>query len=523
MILVSLCVIVPLLLGGWIFAGPKTIRELYVNYDCKKESFNYNIGESIWLYGKITGIKYYNITWGNYSLLTLDGTSRICENDIGVFVPTKSLYHVGNTLSITLHFMKYHFNNDSFISAPELFTPLYSTVFNYERIIDDIGGITLVPMPTTGAMEFTIYFPMDSQRTGYPLNLFSIMLGKGSHYGGEDFMDLQQVSKGGGANYAGGLIDEKDNLSGPSKNGMIEFKDVVNPGMLDSGDELIVHIPPTTNKYKLDSYVLSFKSTPYLAGGAHYFVNGYRGVLEYTSGLLQDHVQVSLMNETRVGNKWQTTFQIVDVPRILAPYHHEFKWYTIDVSNSAITFCKNTITDGVICAGPNDVTYHDVNHNGIVDPPDDIVINQTSIDELNLGFFNNEGRIGSIFWINGVGVSNGGGPFIEYHTTKALPNNVSINLDKLYGYPGIRLTNITEHRQFRAELFENNTEVINYTVVNGTIGQANKTSLSFIDHDFNGYLNVGDQFNVRCLPSTEYKLRLVSETNRYVPELTWRT
>ena len=210
-------------------------------------------------------------------------------------------------------------------------------------------------MPTAGVMEYTIYLPKDSQRSGYPLDLFSLILKKGSRYWSGDVQDIQPAGNGG--DYIGSTVDANENLSGPSRNGIVEFKDVVNPGMLDTGDRIILRLTPTTNTYRFDSYILSFKARNRLVGGAGYFVNGHLGVLDYPSGGLLDHVQISMVNETKLSGKWIDIFRIVDVPEALAPIHRKIEWYRISIGPMGMSYCSEgnrmsvTLKDGEVCQG----------------------------------------------------------------------------------------------------------------------------------------------------------------------------
>jgi hypothetical protein len=528
-------------LGGWIFAGPKTIREVFVNYDKEKNSFRtYKNGDTVWLYGKITDIKYYNTTYGNYSLLTFDDTPKINDAVAGVFVRSKSSYHVGNYQSITLHFMKYHYNNDTFIAAEELFTPLYSYPFSIEEVIKGVGwvgGIVLVPMPTVSSMEYTIYLTTDPQQTGYPLNLFSLTLTKGSHYGGQDVRDLQSPSAVSG-NYPGKSLDQNENLSGPSLNGIVEFKDVINPGMMDIGDKIVIKLPPTMTKYRFDSYLLSFNAGKGLIHGALYFVNGYLGVLEYPSGLLQNHVHLSLVNETKVDNG-MAVFRVNEVPGVFAPYQHKIDWYILSYEYDGLPVCRDSsgqspvLKEGLLCEGwessdHDKVEYRDKNHNGIVDSTDEIIINWEEYKprEIRIQLLDNERTtIGSISWIKGLGVISGWKEIVEYNVARTTFNNVSINITSIYGYPGVRLTKIGDGKQFIALLFKNESLIINSTILNGTIDNKNDTELNFVDIDANGYLNVGDRFIVSCRPNTHYRLQLVNYNHPHFTSnvITWQT
>jgi hypothetical protein len=530
---VAFVILVPLVIGGWMFLGPKNIRQVYAGFDNKKMSFtNHNGGDTVNLQGKITKIEYYNTTYGNYSLLTLDDTPKINDLAVGVFVISKSSYRVGNSISITLHFKKYQFNNDTFIAAEELFTPLYFYIFNLETVVRGIGvvgGITLVPMPTATGMEFTIYLPMDPQRSGYPLNLFSLSLTKGNHFGIADIIDLQTVSRAGAENHYGSGVDMNENLSGPSLNGIVEFKDVVNPGMLDTGDKISLKLPPTTDQYSYNSYVLTYRAEKNLISGATYFANGNLGVLDYPSGPME-WVHLTLMNESYIGGVWKTVFRVMDVPGVLAPYHHELKWYELALTLNELPIIKGVVTHGLVCTdswNAHTITYRDYDHDIILNSPDEITYETTvpTKSQLGLGLAQAEAgnNVGKIAWVWGLGVVTGRNEYFDYNITISSPYNVTLFIERSLGEPGRLTTNLTDHYQFRAQLFEDYLSVINTTLVNGTVGKNNGTVLVFVDHDGNGYINAGDRFDITCRPGINYKLRLTNDRDRGPFDITWRT
>jgi len=533
---VAFVIIAPLIIGGWIVYGPKTIGQVYAGFDDKKMSFtNHKEGDTVKLQGKITKIEYYNTTYGNYSLLTLDDTPKIKELTIGVFVKSKSSYHVGNSISITLHFKKYQFNNDTFIAAEELFTPLYFYIFSIETVVSGIGlvgGIILVPMPTAAGMEFTIYLPMDPQRSGYPLSLFSLSLTKGNHFGTSDIIDLQTVSHPGGGNYYGSSVDVNENLSGPSLNGIVEFKDIINPGMLDTGDKISLKLPPTSDNYSFNSYALMFGAEKNLISGATYFANGHLGVLDYPSGPME-WVHLTMINDSYVGGVWKTVFKVTDIPGVIAPYHHELKWYELELTFNGLPLgCKGVITHGLVCTDDRNsrtITYRDYDHDIILNSPDEITYESTVTNEnrqvLRVESAETGNTVGQISWLRGVGVITGSHQNIDYNITRLSPYNVSLVVKRIYGEPGRLLTNSTDYVQFEAHLFEDYLSVINATLVNGTVGKKNGTVLVFVDHDRNGYFNAGDRFEVTCKLGKYYKLRLVAPKSYDTEpiDLEWKT
>jgi hypothetical protein len=526
-------ILAPLLIGGWMFFGPKSISQVYAGFDEKKMSFtNHKEGDTVKLQGKITNIDFYNTTYGNYSLLTLDNNPKLKELTIGVFVKPKSSYRVGNSISITLHFKKYQFNNDTFIAAEELFTPLYFYIFSIETVMSGVGlvgGITLVPMPTAEGMEFTIYLSMDPQRSGYPLNLFSLSLTKGNHFGIADIIDLQTVGRGGGVNGYGSGVDVNENLSGPSLNGIVEFKDVVNPGMLDTGDKICLKLPPTTGNYSYNSYVLTYTAENNLISGATYFVNGHLGVLDYPSGPME-WVHLTLVNDSHVRGVWKTVFRVTDIPGVLAPYHHDLKWYELLLTLNELPIIRGVVTHGLVCTdswNSHTITYKDYDHDIILNSPDEITIESNVPNEDRLGLMlaqaDTGNTVGKLSWVRGVGVVTGFNQYIDYNITRSSSKNVTLFIERIYGQPRRLTSNLTDRYEFKAQLFEDYLSVINATLVNGTVGRNNGTVLVFVDHDWNGFVNAGDRFDITCRPGINYKLRLRNDHERWPFDVTWHT
>lgn len=511
---VAFVLLVPIIIGGYIFFGPKDIRGVYAGYDGKKMSFtNHKDGDTETLYGKITKIEYYNTTYGNYSLLTLDDTPKINDLPVGVFVISKSSYHVGDSISITLHFRKYHYNNDTIVAPQEFYTPFYSTILGIETVMRSSGrirGINLIPTPTEQGMYFTVYLSLDSQQSGYSLDLFSLSIGKGHGFGINEITGLVPESN------FGTRVDWNENLSGPSANGLIEFKDVVGSGMLNTGDTFLLKLPSTKGDFSYDSYVIHITGEKILSSYT-YFANGPHGVFDYPSGGLTDMFHLALKNETKEGNEWKQTISLVDLPGIIVPMRYDLKRIIFAIELHRLPVCKVSLEFGVprVCSeqAGYQISVKDLNGDGYLSTSDELMVNgteKTSSKELAIYENKTGNAIGRITWINGIGVVTGVSwrAHIEYSISKSSSSNVTLNIDKIYGESGLILSTDRDSFKFNAELFEDYRSIMNKTIADGFMGISNGTALRFVDHDYNGYFNAGDKFEIDCTAGKYYKLRL---------------
>lgn len=526
-IIVVTIIIIPSFLYWHFSTRPRSIRELaedggFPNPGQKFSFRSYKPGDTTTLEGTITNITVMNTTYGVFTRLELDDFKALC-----LIGEHGKKYTVGERISTTIHFNEYWYNGQSFVWADELDWPFpyFFIVMNIvTSAVSTVGGVTLVPEPseTIGQMKYTVYLP---RGTSFPLDMFNVSVQKGTHTFFEDYIDMSHCY------YNCPKIAHMDPLVDGTA-GVLTFKDADGDSNLSEGDYFLFNIPPTENRFTIETYYLSipvpteegFWQDSILYGGA-YLVNSNRGFYDLT---LPDKVGnfLFLQHEGDVETAPAQIQSTISVRKALG-FKHGYatcRVKLVDDDTKTVVLSQNIIPGTINGEGGVTLSFSDENFNQILDDGDTFVIEglpKWQGYELYI-LYPERGVIADIRWVTGIGSDSGNYPHVRFAPATApnasQPYDYDIKISEILGKLGEKLSS------FLVRVFEDGNEIYEEPLwlKNGTIATTDGKTLLYTDADFNERLTVGDYFTVQnCKQNARYDLKLEWRDNT-VAQVSWR-
>ena len=503
----------------WQYTTPKSIHTIYQDLDKVKQTFqNYKPGDEVPVTGKITAIEDFNTTGGPVRIVMLDGATR----SEGIIVSPGSDYKVGDQFTTTLHFKQYRYNNDTIVSAKELFGPLPFLPLELSRIIHDVSvgysGLVLLPERTNGNMLITVFATVFEPHGGYPLELLNLTLRKGKHFGPQDVADL---TPGGwteidgkritGDSTAYQVMDSMSALNMNSSNGMLEFLDGGNIGRLDGGDRFILKVPLPNEPNAYESYFLQLEARG-MFELAQYVVVANDKPLRYVTE--PSFLQIKPRSDVQDAKGRTLTLMVsCSVGQSLFPCY-KYDWVLRDADSD--TSSSGKLGDVI---GDPSLRYSDANANGLLDYPDEMVIrNATPLKKYSITLatklyssknWENSPTRGanwsySLRWISGLGICPLSGCYAWMDSCQTSPGSFLVNVSQMYGEPGVSLA----WGNIRVALSQNGSGILDDCPLVGGPMNGTGAVLNFTDADANGYINEGDFFTLTGRPGASYCLEL---------------
>jgi len=491
---------------------PRTICEVLEASDLRP-------GTEMTVEGTITNITRANTSYGPEVTLELDGDRRCPESPIRggwVYGNPKVEYGVGNRFRTVLHFTSYRFNGDSAVWAPELAAP-FPLILESMGVVWDavswVNGIVLLHQrtDTDGWTTYWIYtstgdtyrpdkLPLTLRRSPSVIQSSPDLRGRASINSAALWIivaALQYVLLSGGF-HGGPIVDEMASLAdGTSRNGTTRFTDVDGDGLVGHGDTLQVRLPDTGAEQGYDTYALQVGDLAPRAAYAyagHYLLNGPHGPREFHShSLLPDRPRLLHVGD-EIGARVTSTIETDQFP----PTPVASLGYEIQVGDGApvrgnLSELPSTILGNI------SVALVDRGAPEVLETGDRFVLgnlpNRTYVS-LSVRM------MASIDWISGWGPVVGFIPSILLKANTSSPYRADVSVE--FWHPELEL-----NRTLRVSLTENATEVVREAaVVNGTLGAFANGTLSFVDADGDGYLSVGDHFDVQGSPAATYEIEV---------------
>jgi hypothetical protein len=509
----------------WQYTKPKSIHTIYQDLDKVKQTFRtYKPGDEVPVTGRITAIEDFNTTNGPVRIVMLDGAPR----SEGIIVDPGTDCKIGDQFTATLHFKQYRYNNDSVVSAEELFGPLPFLPLELSRVIHGVSvvssGMVLLPGNLYGHIELRVFATVFEPHGGYPLELVDLTLRKGKHFGA---LDVAGLTLGNGSAIIDGTVVEWDPTDYPvvdsisalnrtSANGIVEFVDAGNMGRLDGGDSFILNVSLTPDAGSYESYLLQLQVRG-MFELAQYIVVGNEGPLRYITE--PSFLQVKAVSDVPDANGRKLTIMVAcSVGQSLFPYdRYDWELYESNSGTSSKGKLGDDSSAGNVPGKPS-LRYTDVNANGLLDYPDEIVIiNVAPMREYSISLTtviywtknsDSSPKNGGTWqyglrWISGLGICPSYGSYVRMNSSQTSPGTFRVNISEMYGEPGIEL----KMGNNGVILSQSGTEILNTTLVDGPLGGSG-TTLNFTDADSNGYINEGDFFSLTGAPGESYALKL---------------
>ena len=505
----------------YIFIKPITFEDLFFR--------KFEPGDKIELTGEIRDIQKYNTTYGPITTVLLDDCGYYFFSDIFSLVTKNDKeYRIGDNYQTTLHFNEYRFNKNKFVTAEELFGTYLLCPILIQDVVNSVSfiagiGLKSISMDGEGTTQYEVITPNGD---AIPLDL-SVSLRKGisnqkqyDHRNsvllyGNEYIDLSN-------NYDPGIeIDHmtslRDNLS---INKSIHFIDKNSNGLLDDYDILEVKIPPTTNKYSIESYLLQiggYKIDRSFASGVKYIINWYKGQIEAEPRIQQlslRYISAEVQNDT-VDTK-------VLVARTLTNEDVKFNkcLYGLYLGTKTeygpqLYDYEEKIIEGTTYLGDNIfIEYVNTNRNLVIDENDMFIIkglkNQTIVKfEI---IYESGIRIGFLEWISGYNHLIGDFPRIRLKNSGLIEGTENLyrcDVEVDYWHPQLKLNSL-----LRIYVSENeyDDETFEFPYHSGVMTQYNGINVTYFDNDNDSYISTDDYFVIECPPESRYyfKIFLVS-------------
>jgi len=470
----------------------------------------------------ITGVIYFNTTYGREVYLQLEGqTALMCNKSGFVRGDIEKHYVVGERYKTTLHFESYDFNNLHGVWAEELVCPVPVVFESMGVVLDAISyvmGFYFLPVERNDS-GWTSYEVITRDGGGYPLDLVNASLIKGV-FGMSDGMQVIDtaaswitaatawyVAISGG--YRGmPVIDEIQSLeNGTSRNGTMRFADVNGNGVLDDGDRFNLLMGDRGDP-GYQTYFLSIGGGMWPYGyvrGVKIILNGahgpYQFLITHDEGGEDTHLRLV---EEQIGPK---VISIIEVAqnKNATPMQLSQVDFKLKISGQPGEEIKGSLADLPVTT-PDDVTigYSDFDGNGL-DAGDRFTIggiaNRTG---LTLEIWGKKGStISGLSWIAGYGRVIGNIPQVEL-STQDTHSPFTINVSVPWLHQELNLS-----RHLTVSLWENSTMMLdNITLANGSMNPFPGGSLTFIDGDADGFLSSRDYFVLHGNPQSDYKIEI---------------
>lgn len=491
--------------------GPITIKDAM-------ERLHWSVGETKDVQGTITGISRMNTTYGPIVRVQLDGFELCNRSDL--LADPSHEYRVGERFRTTLHFTEYRLNNDSGVWAPELLCPIPG-IFSGNGIVVDsvsyVAGFALI-YGSTNQTGWTTYRVVTRNDEAIPLRVLNLTLRKAEPFGSVGGLDsaadwivyaaAEYVRVSAAYTYNVSIVDRMDSLMGGiSENKSVRFLDVGSNGYLNTGDEILVHIPPTPGDWDYQTYELIFGdcwSSLGYACGLKYIINGHKGPYEWLGDPTASPVPSILLRHVTdyVASNVTSVIEVNDtIGNPASPYsNYGFSFYTKKWSNVPTYQLNKTPTqlpDGTI------VEYQDRNVNDLLDAGDRLIIsglpNRTY---ASLTLILGEIQTISTDWITGYGHIVGNLPEVRLTPTGQGPYRIDASVPWWHQELAIGKT-------LTVSLWENSSRVLdNVTMSDGMVATFPGGNLSWRDNDHNGFLSTGDYFTLNGNAAASYRIEL---------------
>ncbi len=506
----------------WIgLTQPPTISvEAFVNefdYFPPSKWKSYEEGDMVYVTGIVTEVTILPTSYGPLSMIRLDEDTAhfFMEGDL------RSHYPIGGRVTIPVHFRTYYYNgfeypwvdetiNQPVIISSSMMTLAYSFAYGLALIPDSTG-------PTS--VRYRVYTGQ-----GLPIDAFNVSLLESGH---PDFdMSVWWIY----ADRLGlDLVDQMETLRvGWSDGGTFEFTDVNNNGLLDWNDTFEVILSPTQDFYHIEAYVLRILGPN--DGGAYIPVRERGPLIIMTQQMdnMPPFYWFEMSPDRVSGNACSSN---INVSRTF--YNEErASNLTLEITRSDSPLKAILPADLSQLSLPWDgtISRYDGGRAGILDIGDSYTLeNITTGAEYQFSVKPNpsEGSIGSITWTCGLGPRIANRPKVTLSQPFPDPGNAErlvINITAVDWTPGMRL------QSFSTLLLKNSTVLLpldgrkiglGSLPVGPSIDGAG-TWLHFNDTDRNGYLSVGDAFEVnRTASQSTYELFLYYD--RILTSVGWTT
>ncbi len=473
------------------------------------------VGKSKIVRGIVTDISTYETTLGPITYYELDDFSpiRLVEWDY-------PRYKIGNEIQKKVHFEWSHWNGDKNVYSPQLDFPTLGNAPKIGQIMWAVScnsGLILEvnSTPSANTVRLTIFTPMSE---GFPLELFGCSLRAGKNSWQQDYIDV-----------AGGYKDmmNLDSMTSISNitghNNVIRFYDKNLNGILDNGDYFTFNLStPNTNSAVL-TFLFSINGAPNpnqrcVLYGLAYIVMIKQGVFRHLSafpntGDITPYFILHRDFEHEIEDGISTQINVIKIIGFAPDISSTSCYIFSEIQSSDSQFLSRGV---ILNESGLKIEFSDFNDNGLLDSGDTFVIsgleNLTEY-EFRLVYEGSEVffRIADIKWQTGIGAFTGFFPIIDFSEAQVVENQgnstFKIEVDRMYGIPGINLTDMQRSEWLMMRLIKDGQEMIPRTnlTLDFAMGVAD-VNLSFNDTDENNYLNSKDHFFCRINESGEYQL-----------------
>jgi hypothetical protein len=498
-------------------------------------------GKSKIVKGIITDISSYETTLGPITYYELDNYSpiRLLEWDYPRF-------EIGNEVEKKVYFEWSQWNNDKNVYSPQLDFPTLGYTPEVEEIMNRVScaeGLILELNSTSSfnTVKLTVFTPRGE---GFPLELFSCSLKPGDRSWHNDYIDA-----GRGSHFVLGrdyedltILDSIDSISNDSgENNITTFSDANNNGLLDNGDYFTFNLSIPDKDSAVLTYVFSInggarsqqRSVLY---GLAYIVMTNKGVLRYLSSItnnqnLRTYLIPRLHTEQLTPNGITSTIYVTQVIGALRDISRTF--CSILILNLGFSGHYEQLINGIVIDEHGIIVeFTDNNNNGLLDKGDFFEV--SGLDNLTeyylkvcTGIMDEQQifvdySIMETHWQTGIGAFTGNFPVIDFSEPQLVENQddstFNIEIDRMYGIPGINLTDMRRSKWPMIILVSYGQELLFCTNLTfDLVMYLNDVRLSFKDTDENAFINSGDSFIFQTNATGEYIL--IMDYVEYEPDI----
>lgn len=258
---------------------------------------SYNDGDVIDFEGTITNFSTINSSYGQITIASIDTSIY----GFGILINNSSTYSIGDKIRSSLHFKDYEFNGIKILSVEEMHGLYLILPAAVEIAITGsqyvCGGfqLWLESIDGNGKTQYEVINSDDTLSLSnyslglYKINLITIADGEtfnqninaSTEIFASEYVIISGLTGGSPDMSITDLMDWMPSLGNKSsQNGMIEYVDKNDNSKLDTNDTFNIMIPPTKDKYTIDTYALLI--TPHdeekECTVVQYIINWYKGV-----------------------------------------------------------------------------------------------------------------------------------------------------------------------------------------------------------------------------------------------------
>jgi hypothetical protein len=489
-------IVVAVLLGAsiWFFILKSNVvsaQEFYEDFEFYEGFKSYREGDFFVVRDRVNATETHETSYGTVTEVTM-GSVPFSFYLLGDHTDT---YAIGSEASIPIEINGYYFNDRKYIWAEETGIPgLYFAYLNaYSQAMSFTSGILL---ESEKGDDSSLNIIVRMVKSEFQLWKFNATLRQGLDLNDFFYYYYRSDQK---------ELDHIDNLtSSSSENGLIEFNDKDDDGMLSVNDYFKINIPPTTSKTLLESYSLNING---LIRSYYHIVNWHKGFYFLAPSSMKGNYfgfDVGISNVT--SNTCSTTIM---VDRSWGEGGKPIENYSLDLyKNGDIELIRHPLTEI-----HSNLTFIDHHEMDILDDGDEFAFeNLDSNASYSFSLHEDEGKSSFLSWTCKFGPETSfipelflGSPHLE---NISKPVDYGINVTDILGIPAAKIGN------YEVQLLENGVainagyeKVVNGTILTSPVGSG--LYLNFSDNDYNGLFNVNDTFTVEnCKESAEYELRI---------------